>query len=57
MSWARAGRGGVFVPRVLAVATVGFGLGFYVLGAALKPGYSSLSQYISELNATGTAWR
>ena len=56
MSWARAGRGGVFVPRVLAVATVGFGLGFYVLGAALKPGYSSLSQYISELNATGTAW-
>jgi hypothetical protein len=46
----------VLVAQLLAVATVLFGLGFYIVGAAIKPGYSSLSQYISELNATGTAW-
>lgn len=52
----RVARDRVLVSRVLAVATVLFGVAFYVVGAALKPGYSSLSQYISELNASGTAW-
>lgn len=41
--------------RFLAVVTVLHGALFYTVGAALKPGYSSVSQYISELNATGTA--
>lgn len=42
--------------RDLALATVGFGLAFYLVGAAIKPGYSHCGNYISELNATGTAW-
>ncbi len=44
------------LSRILALCVVLFGLLFYTLGAAIKPGYSSLSQFISELNATGTAW-
>ena len=44
------------LARVLAVCVVLFGLAFYGVGAAIKPGYSSASHYISELNATGTAW-
>lgn len=46
----------VRLARWRAGATVAFGLLFYTLGAAIKPGYSSVSQYISELNANGTAW-
>lgn len=41
--------------RVLAVSTVLYATLFYTIGAAIKPGYSSVSQFISELNATGTA--
>lgn len=44
------------LARTFAVGTVLFGLVFYTLGAALKPGYSSASQFISELNAAGTTW-
>lgn len=44
------------LARVLAVCVVLFGLAFYGVGAAIKPGYSSASHFISELNATGTAW-
>ena len=44
------------LARVLAVCVVLFGLAFYAIGAAIKPGCSSASQFISELNATGTAW-
>ncbi|MEN1727348.1 MAG: DUF998 domain-containing protein [Pseudomonadota bacterium] len=33
-----------------------YALGFYFIGAAIKPGYSQLSDFISEYNATGTAW-
>ena len=44
------------LARLLAAATVAFGFVFYVVGDLVKPGYSSMSQYISELNATGTAW-
>lgn len=43
------------LARALALATVAWGIAFYALGAAAKPGYSSVAQYISELNATGTA--
>lgn len=46
----------VKLARVLAVCVVLFGLTFYGVGAAIKPGYSSASHFISELNATGTAW-
>ena len=46
----------VKLARVLAVSVMLFGLAFYGVGAAIKPGYSSVSQFISELNATGTAW-
>lgn len=42
--------------RGLAACVVLFGLVFYGIGATVKPGYSSASQFISELNATGTAW-
>lgn len=44
------------ISRQLALATVIFGILFYLFGAQLKPGYSSAAQFISELNATGTAW-
>ncbi|MFT3805320.1 DUF998 domain-containing protein [Arenimonas sp.] len=44
------------LARMLALATVLYGLVFYFVGAYLKPGYSQVTHYISELNATGTAW-
>ncbi len=31
-------------------------MAFYTVGAEIKPGYSHLSHFISELNATGTPW-
>ncbi|HEY9031564.1 MAG TPA: DUF998 domain-containing protein [Kangiella sp.] len=46
----------VKLARIFAVSVVLFGAFFYGIGAAVKPGYSSVSQFISELNATGTAW-
>lgn len=42
--------------QVLAYSTVAFGLVFYVVGAAIKPGYSYSANFISELNASGTPW-
>lgn len=48
--------GRVRLVRVLAVASVAYAALFYVVGAALKPGYSHLAHFISELNATGTPW-
>jgi len=44
------------LARNLGVSTVVFGVLFYALGGMIKPGYSSLSNFISELNATGTPW-
>ncbi len=44
------------LARVLAVCVVLFGLTFYCVGSAIKPGYSSASHFISELNATGAPW-
>ncbi|MBB6598033.1 DUF998 domain-containing protein [Luteimonas sp. MC1825] len=46
----------VKLARMLAVCVVLFGLAFYAVGATIKPGYSSVSHFISELNAAGTAW-
>lgn len=43
------------LARAVAVATVVFGTLVYVVGDLLKPGFSSSAQFISELNATGTA--
>ena len=36
--------------RALAVASIVAALAFYAIGGAVKPGYSHLTQYISELN-------
>ena len=46
----------VKLARVLAVASVAYAAAFYIVGGALKPGYSHASNFISELNATGTPW-
>lgn len=43
------------LARVLAVASIAYAAAFYFVGAAIKPGYSQLSNFISEYNATGTA--
>ena len=45
----------VRLARWLAIATVAMGLLVLFGGAVVKPDYSQVSQYISELNATGTA--
>jgi hypothetical protein len=42
--------------RGLASAAVAWGTVFYAIGDSIKPGYSGIAQYISELNATGTAF-
>lgn len=46
----------IWLSRLLAVIVVIFTTTFYLVGAALKPGFSQTSQFISELNATGTPW-
>ncbi|HSM50358.1 MAG TPA: DUF998 domain-containing protein [Thermoanaerobaculia bacterium] len=46
----------VKLVRLLAVASVVYAAVFYVVGAALKPGYSHAANFLSELNATGTPW-
>jgi hypothetical protein len=44
------------LARSLLIATLAFAVAFYALGGGLKPGYSHLSSFVSELNATGTPW-
>lgn len=44
------------LARTLAIATIIFGTSFYSIGAQIKPGYSHVAHFISELNATGTPW-
>jgi len=44
------------IAQALAYSTVAFGLVFYLVGAAIKPGYSYSANFISELNASGTPW-
>ncbi len=45
----------VRTARSLAFLAVAWGVAFYAVADSIKPGYSSVTQYISELNATGTA--
>lgn len=42
--------------RLLLIAVIVYVIGFYFVGSAVKPGYSQVSNFISEYNATGTAW-
>ena len=42
--------------RLMLVISILYVTGFYFIGAAIKPGYSQLSNFVSEYNATGTAW-
>ena len=44
------------LTRLLLAAGIVYVLGFYFIGAAVKPGYSQVSNFVSEYNATGTAW-
>lgn len=44
------------VTRGLCIATIVYATAFYLVGGAIKPGYSHVSSFISELNATGTPW-
>lgn len=44
------------VTRALCIATIVYAAAFYTVGGAIKPGYSHVSSFISELNATGTPW-
>jgi hypothetical membrane protein len=44
------------LARSLLIATVAFAVGLYAVGGRVKPGYSWLSDFVSELNATGTPW-
>ena len=46
----------VQLARVLLIASILYVIGFYFVGAAIKPGYSQLSNFVSEYNATGTPW-
>lgn len=42
------------LARLLLLASVLYVTGFYFIGSAIKPGYSQISNFVSEYNATGT---
>ena len=44
------------LTRLLLVIAIVYVIGFYFIGSAVKPGYSQLSNFVSEYNATGTPW-
>ncbi len=44
------------LTRALLLITITYVIGFYSIGSAIKPGYSQLSNFVSEYNATGTDW-
>lgn len=44
------------LTRLLLVTSILYVIGFYFIGSAVKPGYSQLSNFVSEYNATGTPW-
>lgn len=44
------------LTRLLLVTSILYVVAFYFIGAAIKPGYSQLSNFVSEYNATGTPW-
>jgi hypothetical protein len=46
----------VQLARLLLIASILYVIGFYFVGAAIKPGYSQLSSFVSEYNAAGTPW-
>ncbi|MEO0345709.1 MAG: DUF998 domain-containing protein [Pseudomonadota bacterium] len=46
----------VQLTRLLLIVSVLYVIGFYFAGAAIKPAYSQLSNFVSEYNATGTPW-
>ncbi|QCO67421.1 DUF998 domain-containing protein [Luteimonas yindakuii] len=44
------------LARTLLIASILYVVAFYFVGSAIKPGYSQLSNFVSEYNAAGTAW-
>lgn len=46
----------VKLARLLLLASILYVIGFYFIGSAIKPGYSQISNFVSEYNATGTPW-
>jgi hypothetical protein len=44
------------VTRLLLVIAIVYVIGFYFIGSAIKPGYSQLSNFVSEYNSTGPHW-
>lgn len=42
------------LTRLLLATSILYVIGFYFIGSAVKPGYSQLSNFVSEYNATGT---
>lgn len=44
------------LARLLLLASILYVIGFYFIGSAIKPGYSQISNFVSEYNAAGTAW-
>ena len=44
------------LARLLLIASILHVIGFYFIGSAIKPGYSQISNFVSEYNATGTPW-
>ena len=44
------------LTHALLVISIIYVIAFYFAGSAIKPGYSQLSNFVSEYNATGTAW-
>ena len=44
------------LTRLLLVTSILYVIGFYFVSSAIKPGYSQLSNFVSEYNATGTPW-
>ena len=44
------------LARHLLLASILYVIGFYFIGSAVKPGYSQVSNFVSEYNATGTPW-
>lgn len=44
------------LARALAIVAIVYAAAFYFVGAAIKPGYSQMTNFISEYNATGTAY-
>lgn len=44
------------LARLLLLASILHVIAFYFIGSAIKPGYSQVSNFVSEYNATGTPW-